>query len=163
MRALARLAMVAFAAVGVPASAQPSSPPSATNPALIAATLEAAVGCAVAAGPESIDRGRFEGSADWLADVQLPGFRHASMPIAITFVPALDAAPTRCEVRATLASQEDQRQMALALRVLLPQPPVDQDGGELWRFGRSPNGRSLFMVRDAVRPQPEIRFVGMAF
>jgi hypothetical protein len=152
-------------AVGSPAHAQDARAPvpEPTNTALITATAEAAVGCAVAASVQGVDSAGFTEAEGWRADPQLPGFRHSSLPVSITVTQAQSGVGPRCVVNATLASQYDQRQLATALQVLLPGQPVNHDSGVLWRFGRSPNGHSLLMVRDEVRAQPEIRFVGAGF
>lgn len=160
-----RLCIASLIAVGFPALAQDrrAPVPEPTNTALITATAEAAVGCAVAANMQAVDRTQFAGASEWQANDELPGFRHNSLPISITVLDAQSDVGPRCIVNATLASQYDQSQLATALRVLLPGQPVSDDNGVLWRIGRSPNGRSLLMVRDEVRDQPEIRFVGAGF
>lgn len=152
-------------AVGSPAFAQdrraPVSEP--TNATLIADTAEAAVACALAATVQGVEITRFAEDSEWQADAQLPGFRHISNPISVTVIQTQPDVAPQCIVNATLASQYDQSQLATALRVLLPGQPVSDDSGVRWRIGRSPNGRSLLMVRDEVRAKPEIRFVGAGF
>lgn len=151
--------------VALPAAGQErrTPPREADNAQLIATTAEAAVGCAVAAGPDGVDAQRFAGSDEWIAEAQPPGYRHRTLPIVISLLPDGDGIVRRCVVNSTLASQNDQDQLALALQVLIPQQPVDHDGGMIWRFGRSPSGRSLHMVRDPANARPQILFVGAAF
>ena len=152
-------------AVGSPAFAQDQGAPvpEPTNAALIADTAEAAVACAVAATVQGVEITHFSEDSEWQADAQLPGFRHVSNPISVTVTQAQPDVVPKCIVNATLVSQYDQNQLATALRALLPGQPVSDDSGVLWRIGHSPNGRSLLMVRDEVRPQPEIRFVAAGF
>lgn len=165
MRLYAAATLVLAGLVGPAADAQlrRSPPAPADNSALIAATAEAAVGCAVAATPTGVDGARFGNSSEWVATSEPLGFRHSSLPIIITFPAEAGAPARRCLVEATLASQGDQAQLAAALGVLLPGPPQVEDDRTLWRIGRSPNGRSLLMVRDPAGLQPVIRFTGIAF
>ena len=89
--------------------------------------------------------------------------RHNEYPVAITLPPDPDGVARICEVRATMASQSDQKEMLAALEVLLRQEPIKQSNSMIWMFGKVPAVRGLQFFPDDKNSQPEVRFVGAAF
>ena len=134
-----------------------------TNPALIAKTMEAATFCVLAAGKSGADRGRFSAGTEWIANADKTGFRHAGMPITVTFPADRDGIARICVVQATLASQDDQSQVQRAFEVVLKKKPFQQSDSVIWMLNTKTGSRGLQLFPDKISEQPKIRLIGAAF
>lgn len=149
---------VVLAAVLPLASAQAES-----DPSRLATIAEAGVTCVLAANKAGADLKRFSVDGGWVASADGRSVTHKDFPIAVNLPADPDGLARNCEVRATMASQSDQKEMLLALEVLLRKKPIAQADSIIWMFGSLQNARGLQFFPDYKREQPEIRFVGAAF
>ena len=134
-----------------------------SNPALIAATAEAATSCVLSASKQGVSTDRFTAGADWLPSEDGTGFRHRTLPVAVTFPKDADGVARICEVRATFVSQLDQTQLINAFRVLLPAQPIQQSDSLVWMLNSKTGPRGLQIFPDKTSDQPKVRLVGAAF
>jgi hypothetical protein len=134
-----------------------------SDPARLAAITEAGVSCVLTADKNGANASRFQSDDGWVVDAAGKNIRHVKYPIAVTLPTDADGVSRVCEVRATMASQSDQKEMLRALEVLLRQKPMKQADSIIWMFGKVPNVRGLQFYPDNKSEQPEIRFVGAAF
>jgi hypothetical protein len=158
MRALLKPTVIVFAALMLPQAGFAEN-----DPARLAAVAEAAVSCALTADKNGANASRFKSEGGWIPDEAGKEIRHNKFPIVVTLPPDPDGVSRNCEVRATMASQSDQKEMLLALEVLLRPKPIEQTDSIIWMFGKPPTVRGLQFYPDKKSKQPQIRFVGAAF
>ncbi|MDX2210945.1 MAG: hypothetical protein SFV20_11390 [Sphingopyxis sp.] len=134
-----------------------------SDPPRLAAIAEAGVSCVLSADKVGADVKRFSAEGGWVAADDGKSVKHKVYPIAVTLLQDADGVARTCEVRATMASQSDQKEMLAALEVLLRKKPIKQTNSIIWMFGSPPNARGLQYFPDYQNELPEIRFVGAAF
>lgn len=124
--------------------------------------MKGATTCTLSAGKDAVDTAKFDSDPSWLKSSD-GGYAATDLPVMISFPKDDDGIARICVVEATLGSQEEQKDMQLALEVLLKQKPIEQDDSVIWMFGAPPNVRGLQFFPDTTSDKPEIRFIGAAF
>ncbi len=117
----------------------------------------------LAANKGGSDLNRFSVEGGWVTSADGRSVAHKDFPIAVNLPADPDGVARICEVRATMASQSDQKEMLLALEVLLRKKPIEQADSLIWMFGSQKNARGLQIFPDFKNEQPEVRLVGAAF
>ena len=158
MKALLKIASALAAACSLPQICYAES-----DPARLAAIAEAGTLCALSADKVGANTSRFIGNSGWVVGEDGKEVRHNAFPIVVTLPADPDGLSRICKVEATMASQSDQKEMLLALEVLLRQKPIEQADSVIWMFGKAPNARGLQFFPDYKSDRPEVRFIGAAF
>ncbi|GLR47496.1 hypothetical protein [Sphingomonas astaxanthinifaciens] len=123
---------------------------------LIAETVAAGIGCAVATGEERVDTLYFAGKPGWTQDAVSGTVTGQTGKVVIAFAKDPDGVVRSCEATAKMASQADQDQVLKALQVLLRKTLVD---GQPWQFATASGPRNLTIIPDRISATPAIRFV----
>ena len=158
IRALGKfLALLAASLVTTSAQAAPESS------TVVSVTSVAAISCILAVSKQGATKDRFSKSGDWVVTQNGDGFHHSSMPVAVSFPKDADGIARNCEVRATLASQDDQERLTKILKALIGAAPIEQQNSIVWAWNPRVGPRGLQLYPDRNSDQPQVRLVVAAF
>jgi hypothetical protein len=149
-------AAIVLGSLTLPAQAEEDS-------ATVVLAMEGATSCVLAAGKNGADTSLFDGDANWEKQDDGSYLPTKGLPVKVTFPADPDGISRICVVEATLLSQDQQKHMVTAFKVLLKQEPIDQSESLVWMFGKLPDVRGLQFFTDAKSEQPNIRLIGAAF
>lgn len=150
------------AAIAVAGAATPEAPNAPPTHASVEDVANSAALCMLAAGKNGVDRTEFSGNGWQSADGEGADYRHEAVPVTVEMPEDSDGVARICVVRASLASQQAQRDLANQLSAILKSRPMEQSDSLLWMV--SANGpRGIQLFTDKTSAQPKVRLIGAAF